>query len=117
MFQENGGERVSNFTIALLQISALDEPGANLEKGETYCRRAGAMGADLALFPEMWNTGYSLFDPAGEKTYSQWTADAVSIDDAFVHHFQALAAGFAFFRINYCFMAGDKLFFYCIFRF
>jgi len=31
---------------------------ANLAKGETFCRRAKLMGADVALFPEMWSNGY-----------------------------------------------------------
>jgi len=47
--------------IALLQMTACgDDQGANLEKGEIFCRRAADIGADIALFPEMWNVGYSL---------------------------------------------------------
>ena len=46
------------FTVALLQIL----PGANLEenleKGVQACRQAKKLGADVALFPEMWSNGY-----------------------------------------------------------
>lgn len=46
--------------IALLQLTACWwDQEANLAKGEEYCRQAAAMGADIALFPEMWNTGYT----------------------------------------------------------
>ena len=51
------------FTIALLQLTALgQDQDANLEKGADFCRDAKRMGADLALFPEMWNIGYSPID-------------------------------------------------------
>ncbi len=41
--------------IALLQIAAADnDQDANLVKGEAFCWRAATMGADIALFPEIW---------------------------------------------------------------
>lgn len=45
--------------VALLQL----RPG---DDGEIACREAAAGGADLALFPEVWQTGYDLdrLDPA-----------------------------------------------------
>ena len=47
--------------VALLQMTACGvDQNANQEKGELFCRRASEMGADIALFPEMWNVGYSL---------------------------------------------------------
>lgn len=46
------------FNIALLQILPCSTQSENMKKGIEYCRRAKAGGADLALFPEMWNTGY-----------------------------------------------------------
>ncbi len=46
--------------IALLQLTACGwDREANLAKGEEYCRQDAAIGADIALFPEMWNTGYT----------------------------------------------------------
>ncbi len=42
--------------IALLQLL----PENPLEKGLAACRKAKAQGADIALFPEMWNCGYAV---------------------------------------------------------
>lgn len=67
--------------IALLQI--LPE-GDLLETGKNACRKAAAMGADIALFPEMWSCGYE-FD---ENTVNPL---AVSADSGFVNGFGALA--------------------------
>jgi N-carbamoylputrescine amidase len=54
--------RMSTINVALLQmISFGADQEANLAKGEAFCRRAREMGADIALFPEMWNIGYSSF--------------------------------------------------------
>lgn len=47
-------------TIALLQAAAHGcDQEANLRSGDAYCRKAAALGADVALFPEMWNIGYT----------------------------------------------------------
>ena len=53
--------------VALLQMSprGMDQ-AANLAKGEAFCRRAKEMGGDIALFPEMWNIGYTFVRPAHE---------------------------------------------------
>ena len=58
----------------------------NLKKGIEACRRAAAMGADLALFPEMWNTGYAI---PGTPQALRAAADAA--DGGFVRAFGALA--------------------------
>ena len=59
------------FRVALLQIAgqARDQT-ANFTRGEKACRDAAGNGADLVLFPEMWNIGYSGF-PAGDETAMQ----------------------------------------------
>ena len=68
--------------IALLQMSSCGaDQQANKAKGEAACRQARGLGADIALFPEMWNVGYSDFDPKG----------AIGPEDEFFRHFQALA--------------------------
>jgi predicted amidohydrolase len=72
---------MTTLQIALLQLSPPANLQAALQKGEAFCRQAAAQGADLALFPEMWNTGYSSFDPEL----------AVGEDDLFVAFFQSLA--------------------------
>ncbi len=47
------------FNIALLQIKALrDNPDLHVNHGMAACRQAKSLGADLALFPEMWLSGY-----------------------------------------------------------
>jgi predicted amidohydrolase len=53
--------------VALLQLTACrDDQAANQAKGEAYCREARRMGADIALFPELWNVGYTFDRHAGE---------------------------------------------------
>jgi len=78
--------------VALLQMAAcgLDQ-AANRSKGEAFCRQAKTMGADIALFPEMWNVGYYLPDPAKPDERRPWQEHAVSRDGPLVRHFQALA--------------------------
>jgi N-carbamoylputrescine amidase len=67
--------------VALLQMTACgNDQAANLAKGEAYCRRARAMGADLALFPEMWNIGYTFERHAGEDE-PESRAEPSSSDD------------------------------------
>ena len=108
-------------TVALLQMVACgNDKEANLVKGEEFCRRAGAMGADIALFPEMWSAGYTpawAWNCKGLESTSEtdlwraprfwedeqasseeipdlsevWRGLAISRDDPFVEHFQVLA--------------------------
>lgn len=91
--------------VALLQlVSHADDQEANLRKGEEYCRKAKEQGADIALFPEMWNIGYTPinedilrqdFTPIHATTYAddikKWCSKAVSLDSQFVQHFRKLA--------------------------
>lgn len=51
------------FTIALLQLIPQQSEQENLTKGLDACEKARATGADLAIFPELWQVGYqqSLF--------------------------------------------------------
>jgi predicted amidohydrolase len=92
--------------IALLQMAACGaDRERNRQKGETFCRRAKDMGADIALFPEMWSNGYTPYSPKvwemdydplaldaeQRKLRDRWQAQAIDVDDAFVVHFQALA--------------------------
>jgi predicted amidohydrolase len=78
--------------VALLQITGCGhDRSASLAKGDIFCRRARAMGADIALFPEMWSTGMTFFDPKDEDERERWQALALSRDDAFIQHFRELA--------------------------
>lgn len=79
-------------TIALLQMASCgNDQEENLRKGTDFCRQARAMGADIALFPEMWNVGYTFFTEDSPEARRQWAEPAVSEDDPFVLHFRALA--------------------------
>src|SRR5262245_11668214 len=104
---------MNSFNVALLQLIACgNDQAANQVKGETFCRRAKAMGADIALFPEMWNVGYtpmSSWDPdfelwrapelwpeqktgqAQPQLQEMWQGLAIGRDNPFITHFQVLA--------------------------
>ncbi len=73
--------------IALLQISPEGSLSANLKKGITYCKKAKEMGADIALFPEMFNCGYDIYD----RPFEVWKNDAISKDGEFVKTFSDLS--------------------------
>ena len=49
-----------NLKISLLQILPTATVAGNLSKGVLCCRMAKALGADVALFPEMWSIGYRI---------------------------------------------------------
>ena len=77
---------MNNLKIAILQLLpgvSLDE---NLQKGVDACREAKAMGADIALFPEMWSVGYSI-----PEDIDLLKSTAVSAESDFVAAFGALA--------------------------
>jgi len=51
---------VPTLRVALLQLTAAAADAAeNLDRGLTACSIASAGGADIALFPEMWQIGYT----------------------------------------------------------
>ncbi len=72
---------------ALLQIAPAGTLEGNLNKGIDHCRRAKALGADIALFPEMWSNGYRIYD----RPVNDWIQEAVSSDSEFVTAFGKLA--------------------------
>ena len=79
------------FRVALLQISSFgDDQSKNLVKGVQACREAKALGADLAVFPELWNIGATLspLDPEGRQ---RWIASAIDQKSSFFQSFAALA--------------------------
>lgn len=90
----------SKLNVALLQ---LDPHGADMDKnmlkGEKYCREAAEMGADIILFPEMWNIGYSRYHWPGTKytpdkydlSFEEWKSRAIDTTHTFIKHFQKLA--------------------------
>jgi N-carbamoylputrescine amidase len=107
---------MTEITVALMQLSAYgNDQDANRAKGEVFCRRAQQMGADIALFPEMWNIGHTFeptvqqsvgevwrapefwlnatdpCSPAAQEAVHRWQSQAIGPESAFVTHFQALA--------------------------
>jgi N-carbamoylputrescine amidase len=71
--------------IALLQMNSCGtDQGANLTKGEAVCRRAREMGADIALFPEMWNVGYT-FDRTAHEGAPNHRSKGPSSEDLWQH--------------------------------
>jgi N-carbamoylputrescine amidase len=100
--------------VALLQLAGHGtDQAANLAAGDAACRRARDLGADIALFPEMWNIAYSRFwpeekgdrwraphrwtsppqpdPPELERALAEWRGRAIGADDPFVVHFRDLA--------------------------
>ena len=83
---------MANLEIALLQIASCGmDQRANLLKGEDYYRRAAELGADIALFPEMWNVGYQRYDPGAKGARERWIASAIPRDGEFLQHYRGLA--------------------------
>ena len=78
--------------IALLQmVSCERDVGANLRKGDQFCRLAASAGVDIALFPELWSIGYQPFRPEKPGDREAWLSLAEARDGPFVRHFRDLA--------------------------
>lgn len=77
---------MKSLKVALLQLLPENTLEGNMKKGMDFCRKAKAMGADIALFPEMWSSGYHIPEDTEELK-----AAAVSSDSEFVRAFGELA--------------------------
>ncbi len=109
-------QTMSILRVALLQLASCGaDQQASLTQGEAACRQAGQIGADIALFPEMWNIGYTdyatLEEEGGDlwraperwgardgvesaalgEARARWQAQAITRDGAYLAHFRALA--------------------------
>lgn len=73
--------------IALLQLLSNGTLEGQLSKGMDACKKARDMGADIALFPEMWSDGYAL--PQDRQELDELSVD---LDGDFVQNFRKLAA-------------------------
>jgi len=78
---------MTTLKIALLQLIPSDTISENLKKGMEACKKAKRMGADIALFPEMWSNGYHIYG----RPLEEWTAEAICLEDNFVISFGKLA--------------------------
>ncbi len=72
--------------LALLQLLPTGTAEGNLRKGIAACEKAAEMGADIALFPEMWNVGYDIPDDIGKLRKI-----AAARDSRFTSEFSLLA--------------------------
>ncbi|MCI8364192.1 MAG: carbon-nitrogen hydrolase family protein [Eubacterium sp.] len=78
--------------IAFLQLLPSKNVKENMEKGIQYCKEAKKLGADIALFPEMWSCGYHIpYDmeklnelaiPAGGEFVTRYAELAKELDMA-----------------------------------
>lgn len=78
---------MNSLKIALLQIAPCGTLKDNLTKGIEACKKAKEMGADIALFPEMWSNGYQIYD----RPVEEWKEEAIPADCDFVNSFGKLA--------------------------
>ncbi len=78
--------------VGLLQMIGCGyDKAASLAKGDDFCRRAQLMGADIALFPEMWSIGMKFFDPELPDDHQRWKAQAIAQEDSYIIHYRNLA--------------------------
>ena len=79
----------TDLRIALLQLTGSGyDRDASLTRGVAACREAAESGADIALFPELWSTGYAF----AEGDLGHWRSQAIAHDDPWVRAFSGLAA-------------------------
>ncbi len=76
----------NSIKVALMQLLPENSLEGNLNKSIEYCRLANKMGADIALFPEMWSCGYNI--PQSKSILNDL---AITSDSRFLSCFQSLA--------------------------
>lgn len=75
----------------LQMLASGSDQEKNKSIAEKFCREAAAGGADIALFPEMFNIGYLGFIENDDETVEKWKDQAVYTDGEWVGHFRKLA--------------------------
>ena len=87
------------FNVGLLQLSPTNSMENNMLKGIEYCKKAKEMGADIAVFPEMWNTGYEMLFEGdlkdqvniSQEKVNKWNSKAIENDNEFINKYINLA--------------------------
>ena len=87
------------FNVALLQLNPTDSMENNMLKGNKKCKKAKEIGADIAVFPEMWNTGYKMLfegdlkdqDNIPQEKINKWNSKAIENDNEFINKYINLA--------------------------
>ena len=74
-------DNTNRVVVALCQASYPGSIKAVIDQAHTLCVQASESGADIALFPEMWTTGYEFFDAADPQGQSRWLAAALHEDE------------------------------------
>lgn len=67
---------MKSFKVAMLQLLPTGSMEENQKKGLAACEKAKEMGADLALFPEMWSVGYEIGEDLSKLKEYGITADS-----------------------------------------
>ena len=82
---------MASLKVALVQARSRGaNPELALREGERACREAAREGADVVLFPELWQLGYTSLNAASVRR-AEWLAHATTLDGPFVSHFRELA--------------------------
>ncbi|MFD6530897.1 carbon-nitrogen hydrolase family protein [Streptomyces sp. NPDC060184] len=77
--------------IVLVQRRALTgDPGENLRRGLAVCAEAEQLGADLLVFPELWQTAYAPC-PEDEAGARQWSELATTVTGDWIGSFREAA--------------------------
>jgi N-carbamoylputrescine amidase len=80
-----------NLRIALLQMASCGtDVDAAQAKADGFCRQAKGLGADIALFPEMFSIGYTAC-PSYNYQAAAWRSLSQPVTGTFVSHFRQLA--------------------------
>lgn len=77
--------------IGLAQLRPVrGNPAANLHIAAQACAQARGQGADLIVFPELWQTGYSPY-PSARAEQESWMSAAQTSEDPWVTAFREIA--------------------------
>lgn len=77
------------FKVAILQLNAINNMDNSLKKGIIACRKAKELGADIAVFPEMWNIGYEM--PENDEDLGDWVNKSIYENNNYLLTFKKLA--------------------------
>lgn len=79
----------NKFKVAILQLNSINNQSESLIKGIEACKKAKILGADIAVFPEMWNIGYKM--PNNKEEVNDWAKESISEDSEYILTYKRLA--------------------------
>jgi len=83
--------KTGTLRIALVQPVKVPDQEVNLKNGEMFCRQAKEKGADIVVFPELYNIGYNGIDFDAPNAIENWNNKAIGPGDGFIERFKELA--------------------------